>query len=360
MQRVVLISVIALMNSNPGWSIEVTWEAHGPETRYGVTALALAPSNSNLLYAGADLGGLFHSTDGGVSWRTLWVPAPDGSVSNHVSDIGVDPHHPEIVYVAVDNYIGSWQPGGVYRSTDGGVTWETANAGLPGPAVSFLTVDPQESGVLYAGVSGQLFRSVDHGVSWQSSYSGQWVVVLAVDPQDSQVLYAGGKEVFKSLDKGHSWVPSIQGLSLDEVSITSLAIDPNHSNVLYAGGTPLGGPDFPGRIFKSVDGGASWSEVAQVGTWLRTLAIDPIHPNTVYAGSSGKGGKIGTFVSSDGGSHWQRIHGGGAHDVVVDPHDPGVVYAGMRTSARGVYRFLIGGQTVIEETTWGLVKGIFR
>jgi len=360
MTSILLITAIVLLSEHPGWSVEVVWETHGPETRYGVTALTLDPGNPHLLFAGSDLGGLFKSTDGGASWHTVWAPAPDGSVSNHVSDIRIDPHHPEIVFVAVDSYVGSWQPGGVYRSDDGGVTWEPANDGLPGSAVSFLTVDPQESGVLYVGVSGQLFQSLDYGVTWQSSLSGEGIGVLAIDPQDSQILYAGGGGLYRSLDRGHSWIPSSQGLLLDEVYISSLAIAPTQAQILYAGGTPRGGPDFPGRIFKSVDGGMNWKEIAQLGTWLRTLVIDPAQTDMLYAGSSGKGGEIGTFVSSDGGNHWQRIHGGGAHELVIDPQNAGVVYAGMRTSARGVFRFTIEDRTVIEGTTWGLIKALFR
>lgn len=360
MRRILLITAISLVIENPAWSIEVSWDTHGPSTRYGVTALALAPSDPTLLYAGSDMGGLFRSTDAGASWDTVWAQAPDGSVSNHVSDIRFDPHSAEIVYVAVYSYIGSWQPGGVYKSIDGGVTWSPANKGLPGSAVSFLTADPQDSGVLYAGVSDQLYRSLDYGTVWQNCLSGEGIGVLAIDPQDSQILYAGGRGVFKSIDRGQSWIPSSQGLLLDEIDITSLAIDPRHTNILYAGGTPRGGPDFPGRVFRSVDGGMTWVEVAQLGTWLRTLAIDPDHTNVLYAGSSGKGGEIGTFVSADGGVHWQRIHRGGAHELVIDSHNSGVLYAGMRTNAQGVFRFTISNQTMTEEATWGLVKRMFR
>lgn len=360
MWSIFLIAAMALASVKPCRSADIAGETHGPVTRYGVTALAVAPSSPQKLYAGSDMAGLFKSIDGGTSWSTIWPPTSGSSVTNHISDIGVDPHNADLIYVAVDSYVGSWQPGGVYKSIDGGMTWEPINEGLPGSAVSFLSIDPNISGVLYVGVSDQLYESVDYGTTWQSSLSGIDVSVLAIDVQNSRVLYAGGRGIFKSIDGGQSWASASQGLALDKIHISSMGIDPRHSNILYAGGTPLAGPDSPGRVFKSIDGGATWIETAQVGTWLRTLAIDPDRPETLYIGSSGKGGEIGTFQSVDGGTHWQRISRGGAHRLAIAPDNSQVVYAAMRTNAQGVYRFSLGDVTVIEEAGWGLIKMMFR
>lgn len=195
-----ILAAIAAV-ARPGWSEDILTESLGPATRYGVTAIAVDPRDSEVLFAGSDQGGLYGSSDGGATWRAIWPQGTEASVTNRVSGIEIDPGNPDVVYVAVDNFVRSRKPGGIFRSADGGRTWHAANEGLPGPEVSFLEVNPHLPGVVYAGISKQIFRSLDHGETWHRILDAG-VGVLYTDPRDSRVLYAAGRGLLKSTDGG--------------------------------------------------------------------------------------------------------------------------------------------------------------
>ena len=355
-----LILAITAAGAQPAWSEDVFTESLGPGTRYGVTAIAVDPRDSELLFAGSDQGGLYASSDGGATWSAIWPQGTEASVTNHVSGIEIDPGNPDVVYVAVDNYVRSRKPGGIFRSADGGRTWHAANEGLPGPEVSFLEVNPHLPGVVYAGVSKQIFRSLDHGGTWHRVLDAG-VGVLYTDPRDSRVLYAAGSGMLKSTDGGESWTSIGYGIPFDEVGVLSLAVDPHDSGVLIAGASDLSmGPDSaPGRIYRSADGGASWRMISEVGGWLTAVLVDPDHPGILLAGSSGRGWLIGTFLSVDGGFSWERIHDAGAGEIIASPGEAGTYFAAMRAGpARGVVRIEIGGATAVESAGWGSLKAL--
>ena len=164
-----------------------------------------------------------------------------------------------------------------------------------------------------------------------------YVYSLAIDPVTPSTLYAGtyGGGVFKSVDGGSSWSAINTGLS--NTNVYSLAIDPFVPSTLYAG-------TIGGGVFKSVDGGSNWSAIntGLSNPYVCSLAIDPVTPSTLYAGTNG-----GVFKSVDGGSSWSAMNTGLSNTYVwslaIDPVTPSTLYAG--TNGGGVFKSVDGGSS---------------
>ena len=152
-----------------------------------------------------------------------------------------------------------------------------------------------------------LFKSTDRGEQWIpiSTFPSRWISSLIIDPLNTQILYGGdGEHVFKSIDGGQSWTNSSAGL-LGNLNSFSLVISPTNSQILYVRGAP--------DIFKTVDGGLTWvrinpgpRELFTQGTLVSPLAIDPRSPETLYSGY----GDRGFLKSSDGGMQWSAHNTG--------------------------------------------------
>ncbi|HXO40088.1 MAG TPA: hypothetical protein VN999_01470, partial [Thermoanaerobaculia bacterium] len=208
----------------------LTWQKDGGQQVFGVEfqTLVLDPRDSSIVYAGAGLtgdggtdSGLFKSTDAGLTFEA----ADRGIEHTVVSSIAVDPFDSRTVYAASpqpSNLVSTPQPTGVFKSTNGGATWQVKNHGLRLPAakderfglqtgVIQVAVDPETAGTLYAvvGYSGELYRSRDGAESWQLLPTGFAAATLVVGRHG--VLYLGGAlpgqppEVWKSLDGGRHW-----------------------------------------------------------------------------------------------------------------------------------------------------------
>jgi photosystem II stability/assembly factor-like uncharacterized protein len=302
-----------------------TWRGVGP-TLAQVRVLAIDPEIPTTLYVGTNFGGAFKSTDGGGSWGAI---APTGT---SVAHLAIDPQTPTTLYA------GAYPLSGVYRSADGGQSWGRVNRpGSSAPAdIYALAIDPQTPTTLYVNASatngdGGFFKSTDGGATWSRVWP--WLGgVLAVDPQTPTTLYASFRQVelAKSTDAGGSWTT---GTSLSS-PITCLAIDSRTPTTIYAGTTVYLGTAvaYRGGVFRSTDGGITWSEVIAGLTNLdvRALAIDPQTPTTVYAGTYGGG----VFKSTDGGGSWSALNTGLSDlylsALAIDPQSPATVYAGTR------------------------------
>jgi photosystem II stability/assembly factor-like uncharacterized protein len=248
----------------------------------GLTALAIDPQNPRTIYVGSAhgedprTGGIFKTVDGGISWRALNTPDWGGVLS-----LTTDPSDSRIVYAGTDQW-------GVYKSQDGGETWV---AGTPPVRQAFsVAVNPKHPGTIYAGLFSPVpvLKSVDGGATWNAASTGLpdgSVYALAIDPQNTDILYAGlsrmAAGVYKSVDGGANWNNFSSGLLLSR-SVTSLVIDPRNPNVLCAA-TDQG-------VFQSLDGGTNWTEVGSDSKpdSISSLAIGT---DRLYAGSRG-----GVFV----------------------------------------------------------------
>lgn len=198
-----------------------------------VRGLAMNAQQPSTMYAGALLGGIFKTTDGGESWRNT------GLNDNQILDIAVHPYSADVVYVATTQ--------GVMLSTDGGDHWTSL-----GP----------RSGTGY----------------------GIFTLAVAIHPDYPQVVYAatGGEGVFRSENAGIEWT-AVNG-GLDNRLILALLIDPRRPNTLYAATAGSG-------VYVTDNGGFSWSVLGEgLFTGIVTsLAVDPESPQTVYAGTEGGG-----------------------------------------------------------------------
>ena len=300
----------------------------------GFSSLAVDPINPMNVYAGTYYQGVFKSADGG----TTWTPVNTGLTTLSISSLAVDPLNPATVYA------GSLYGGGVFKSTDGGASWKPANSGIsPANLGVWVAVDPQNPANVYAGTAGGVIKSSNGADSWSlMRLSANRILALAIDPQSPATLYAGTDldgTVFKTTNGGSSWSGGPQP---DVTSaITTLAVDTLSPTTLYAGLES-------GGVLKSTDGGASWNQVnaGLTNPYVHALAIDPRTPSTIYVGT-----EHDAFKSTDGGASWTKITEGlYTEDIgglivlalAIDPVNPAIVYAICNV---GLYKTADGGQS---------------
>ncbi len=242
-----------------------------------INAFALDPAARSVLYAATGVG-FYKSANDGSTWTRL-------STQTGGFDIAIDPRQPSTMYLATTD--------GVVRSLDGGATWTPAAAPVLGFAPYLLVIgpgaSPGEPSILYANdFDLGLYRSRDGGASWEllgGSLPSSVLNNFAVDPADPQTLYAAvqNHRLYKSTDGGATWFPIASDLPFPNVA--GLAVDPRDSRILYAG-------NLSGGMHRSRDAGASWSRYDQGlldDLWINEIAIDPVNPFLVYAATEGGG-----------------------------------------------------------------------
>jgi len=290
-----------------------------------VHGLAFDPSAVSTAYAATQIG-VFRTTDGGLTWTVSRVGLPDWNVGRlAVASQG-------FVYAATASQ-------GVFVSSDGGMTWAPARNGLPYVGASFkpvwgLASEPRSSTTLYAATQAGVFKTSDGGSTWASlpgSPAGGYSGIVAVDPNTPDTVLVGSGGIFRSTDGGATWTSGGQIPTLYP-GFYSIAFDPFAAGTLYVG-TNLG-------VFKSIDEGAS---LAQASTGLTgsvlSLSADPRQPGHLVAGTSG----AGVFETRDGGGSW--VPSGGLSSVAMyalafDPSAAGKVLGG---TADGAYTSNDGG-----------------
>jgi photosystem II stability/assembly factor-like uncharacterized protein len=248
-------------------------------------------------------------------------------------------------------YAGTW--GGVFRSTDGGESWNAVNSGLTSLIVPALSIRPDTPTTIYAGTyGGGVFRSTDGGESWTAVNSGLTnldVNALSIRPDTPTTIYAGtyGGGVFRSTDGGESWNAVNSGLT--NLDVLALAIRPDTPTTIYAG-------TYSGDVFRSTDGGDTWTAINNGLTsfYVNALSIRPDTPTTIYAGTYG-----GVFRSTDGGNSWTAINTGltnlGVCALAMRPDTP-ILYAGTYGSSVFSFTETVNAGTVTLDTpgppTW--------
>src|SRR5271163_4546254 len=342
---------------------ELRWRMIGP-TRGGRTRASCGvPGQPNVFYIGAVNGGVWKSDDYGRTWTPIFDQEPTQSIGA----IAVAPSDPNIIYVASGE--GLHRPdlsvgNGIYKSTDAGKTW--THLGLrDGQQIPALVVDPRDPNKLVAAVLGHpygpndergIFRSVDGGGTWQKvlykdeNTGGSDV---EIDPSNPDVLYASlwaaregpwednnqfqgtGGGLFKSTDGGSTWRPLTNGLPKNLTQI-NVAIAASQTNRLYATVATTDRGEYGSAaglgVYRSDDAGESW-HVATTdprpamrigGGDLPIPKVDPKNPDVVYSVS------IVTVRSTDGGKTWTSIRGAPGGDdyqnIWINPNDPRIVF----------------------------------
>ena len=257
--------------------------------------------------------------------------------SQPVYALAIDPTDPSTVYAGAD-------VGKVFKSTDAGGSWVLANSGVADKTVKALVIDPTDSMTVYAGTDGAgVYKNTNGGTSWSAASVGlaSDVRALAINPINPAILYAGvfGGGVYKTVGGGDAWTPVNARLSA--LNVTALVINPSNPNLLFA--ATLGGGVFQG-VVSTLDGSTSWAavndgvfEVLPLQVQSLALAVDPASPTgiSVYAGTMGKGVYKTTQLTGNWNSMDIGLTSLDVSAVVIDPVKPSTVYA---ATASGVFR----------------------
>lgn len=291
----------------------------------------LAPDTVYVVHADA----VYKSADAGAHWKRASIGMPVSTDSTfYVKEIAMSPRDPETLFAGVMAFDGdegdSWFEG-VWRTTDGAVTWSRPSRQPNGGAMGDIAVSPLNPNVVYVSADDGIAKSVDGGTTWTwMNGLGTFAWSLALSPTDSDLLYAGtmASGLFRSTDGGVSW--SAPGAGLPDRHIRSLAVDPAHPSTLYAGTRFR-------SVYRSSSGGSVWNAA---NGHLRTasvyaLEIDPLRTATLFAGT-----RLGLFRSDDSGKRWIKRDQGIAdpwiEGVAFDPRNTGVAWAVTHDGA--VYR----------------------
>ena len=322
-----------------------------------IAAVAAVQEGPRLtVYVGAASGGVWKSVNGGTTFKPVFDKQPVQSIGA----ITIDPKNPKVIWVGTGE---AWTRNsvsigdGIYKSVDGGDNW--VNVGLPeSERIAKILVDPTESNTIYACVPGKLWSDSDQRGLYKTTDGGKaWVKVLkganastgcsmaSLDPQNPKTIYAGmwdfrrqgwtfrsggngpdapsGSGLFKSSDGGASWTEldanGAKGLPAKPWGRVAVTVAPSKPNVVYAfieAAVPKNG------LYRSDDGGKTWEarDRSQLMIWrpfyFANLIVDPKNENRLYKPD------LSLIVSTDGGASFSNI-GGGAHgdfhDVWIDP-----------------------------------------
>jgi photosystem II stability/assembly factor-like uncharacterized protein len=310
-----------------------TWFLTDTSLRGAVRDLETDPVRPGTVYA-ATSQGIWKSDDAGRTWRNL-TRLPEETAD--VRAVVADPLSPGVVYISA---AGGFEAPRVFRSADGGASWQLANAGLPEGTVRAIAVHPRKRGVLFAATISGIFRSNNSGRTWRrSGLRGSDVIDLKIDPVQPHRLYAvrivtdeeesppTRPEIFVSEDEGGSWRLSASGL--EGLHAGRLAVDPFTPGIAYFF-SPFSG------LYKTTDGGGHWTAAlvldsgGQAYSGFQAMAFHPRQPGIILLGRAGDG-EPAILRTTQGGLTWSRSGAGlralGVKQVVADPGTPGVLYA---------------------------------
>jgi hypothetical protein len=359
--------------SGPG--VQAAWQNLGPANVGGrVTDLVTHPTQANTVFAGAATGGVWKSTNAGATFSPAWNPALPPSIGA----LAITPAGVLFAGTGESNPGGgsvTFPGNGIYRSTDGGVSW--THLGLAGTdRIGRIAIDPANAGRIFAAATGNLFvpggprglyRTTDGGTTWQVVLAGTTAttgaVDVAIDPGNPNRVYAAmwdhvrqpngrvyggvGSGLYRSLDGGNTWsrlgggLPAAGG-NLGRMGVAVARSDPNR---LYAIAADTSG-DFAG-FWTSVNGGTNWTAITNTsflsasqstfGWWFGRIWVDPAAAQHVFVAG------VPMLESLNAGSTWRRNSSSfhvDQHAMAWDALSSGRVYIG---NDGGVYRSQSGG-----------------
>jgi photosystem II stability/assembly factor-like uncharacterized protein len=342
----------------------------GPALMSGrITDLEMHPTNNRILYTATAGGGVWKSGDGGATFAPIF--------DEHIQSIGciaIDPSKPDQnIWVGTGE---TWTRNsvsmgdGIYKSTDGGQNWK--NMGLPkSDRIGSIVVDPKNSDVVWVAVLGALwgdstergiYKTTDGGITWNKEFfldAKTGCSDLIMDANNSNIMYAsfwefrrtgwsfssGGTQsaLYKTIDGGKTWNKIHNGFPQGKLGRIAITIAPSNSNILYSvletEKSEMNG------LYRSDDAGASWKHLnSDFGLVVRPfyfsrIVVDPKNPDIVV-----KGGLSGS-ISRDGGKTFKGLgymHSD-IHDITFDINDSNRMYCG---TDGGVYRSWDGGSTM--------------
>ena len=350
----------------------IRWRSIGPFRGGRTVAVTGVPGKPNVFYMAPNNGGVWKSDDYGRTWNPIFDGQPTGSIGA----LALAPSNPQIIYVGSgeglrrpDLSVGD----GIYKSSDGGQSWQ--HLGLrDAQQIGAIIVDPHDPNRLFVAALGHpygpnpergVFRSLDGGASWQKVLykdDNTGAIDLAFDPSSPQIVYADmwssrrppwttgggyngpGSGLYKSTDGGANWKQLTGGLPTekDKLGRIGIGIAPSDPNRIYAwvDAPKLGG------IYRSDDAGENWQRVNEEqriggrGDDFACVRVDPKNKDIVYAANTS------TYRSADAGKNFIAIKGapGGDdyHTIWINPENPDII---ALASDQGLTLSVNGGQT---------------
>ncbi len=345
------------------------WRLAGPfRAGRAITATGI-PGNPSVYYFGAVGGGVWKTNDAGLTWQPIFDSQPISSIGA----VAVAPSNPDIVYVGSGEADMRSQIGygnGMYKSVDAGKTW--SHIGLEDSRqIGTILIDPKDPNVVFVAALGHaygpnaergVFKSTDGGKTWQAILhedDNTGAIDLAFDPKNSQTIYASlwqtrrppwnvypasngpGSGLYKSTDGGVHWSQLTSGLPTEGLGRIGIAVAPSEPSRVYAIVDAK-----EGGLYRSDDAGATWKHTDDEhriwgrGWYFGVVAVDPRNPDLVYVSNTSM------YRSTDGGKTFVSFKGapGGDdyHSIWIAPED------GQRiviSSDQGTVVSLNGGQT---------------
>ena len=349
----------------------MTWRMIGPH-RGGRTVGAVGvPQQPNVFYIGVNNGGVWKTTDYGRTWFPIFDDQPTGSIG----DVAVAPSNPNVIYVASgeglqrpDLSVGT----GMYKSTDAGKTWTFLGL-KEGQQIGNISVDPTNENRVFAAVLGHpygpntergVYRTTDGGKTWERVLykdENTGAVQVTIDPKNPSVVYADlwaarqgpwengewqGPEsgLYKSTDGGTTWQKLTNGLPTVAQGLGRIGfcIAPSEPNRLYA---TVDAPEL-GGVYRSNDAGVTWTRFSDDrrlwgrGSDFAEVKVHPTNPNIVFIAD------VAAWKSEDGGKTWNDFRGapGGDdyHRLWINPNEPNTI---LLAGDQGAIITVNGGQT---------------
>ncbi|HJZ90625.1 MAG TPA: hypothetical protein VKE40_07100 [Gemmataceae bacterium] len=368
---VAALAAVADGPASPDLYSSLSWRMIGPFRGGRTVGATGVPGQPNVFYIGVNNGGVWKTTDAGRTWRPIFDDQPTGSVGA----LAVAPSRPEVIYIGSGE--GLQRPDlstgdGVYKSTDGGKTWK--NMGLrDGQQISAIIVDPKDPDRVFVAVLGHpygpnqergVYRSTDGGQTWDHVLfkdENTGAVCLAFDPANVRTVYVvlwesrqgpwengswqgAGSGLFKSTDGGTTWKPLTRGLPTADQRLgrIGVAVAPSNPQRLYA----MVDAGQRGGVYRSDDAGESWSLINGEprlygrGSDFAEVRVDPKDQNVLYVANTC------AYKSTDGGQTFTAFKGapGGddPHTVWINPDDPRTI---LLAGDQGACVSVNGGET---------------
>ncbi len=335
-----------------------------------LNVVAFHPSNQNKIYVGAPSGGFWLSNDNGATWATT----TDNLPTIGVSAIAVDFANPDNILMGTGDRDHGDAPGmGVYKSTDGGLTWTVSNSGMGNVTVGTLIQSPLNSLVFIAATTGGVFRSDNGGATWSQTRSGNFNDIC-FKPDDPAIVYAvSNADFYRSADNGLAFIQVTSGLTAGQRG--AVAVSSNNPNYVYFLQSD-NSSGFKG-LYRSVDAGLNFttrsttpnildwscdgSGTGGQGWYDLSIAVDPANAEVAYVGG------VDVWKTTNGGTTWtinSHWYGGcGVPAVHADCHFLGFspvngrLYAG---NDGGIYYTANGGTTWTDCTVGMTIGQIYK
>lgn len=320
------------------------WARMGLEKTERIAKIVIHPENPDIVYVAA-LGplwspgterGVFKTTDGGKTWEKIFYL----NENTGCSDLAMDPDDPDLLYAGMWNFrrqphfFRSGGPGsGLYRSRDGGRSWEEAEGGLPAGtigrvSVTFSPANPKIVWALLETEKTALYRSGDKGKTWALMNNDPAVgerpfyfSLLIADPIDSNRIYKPGFQLHVSDNGGKNFqYPYVDGGNVHS-DLHALYVSPEDNQFLYLG--------TDGGLYVSHDRGNTWQMKRNLPlSQFYRISVDKARPYNVYGGLQDNGSWYGPSRSPGGiNNHdWQNVGYGDGFNVLCDPDDPNILY----------------------------------